>query len=133
MDEGFTVPIICRSVRAFNDGTEEMRAEELAPASPRFSPHIHVTKRVKLQPYTQTWVEVSTKRQVLILVEMLERLYNDNTSFTVACFADVCPEGPLKLLVENFGPKIVKLKSKQVLAMMETHPENLFESHISHP
>ena len=132
MDHGSTVPIIRKSSAPVGDDTKGTVEEELAPAAPRCSPRIRVTKRVKLQPDTQTWVEVVTKRQGLILVEPVERLYNDRTCLTAAGVADVRSNEPFKLLVANFGPKAVDLKPNQVVAMAETHPENLVESHISH-
>ena len=132
MDDGSTVPIIRKSSASVGDDTKGTVEEELAPAAPRCSPRIRVTKRVKLQPDTQTWVEVVTKRQGLILVEPVERLYNDRTCLTAAGVADVRSNEPFKLLVANFGPKAVDLKPNQVVAMAETHPENLVESHISH-
>ena len=132
MDDDSTVPIIRKSSASICDDTEVTEEEELAPAAPRCSPQIRVTKHVKLQPDTQTWVEVVTKRQGLILVEPVERLYNDKTCLNAAGVADVWSEEPFKLLVANFGPTSVDLKQNQVVSMAKTHLENLFESHISH-
>ena len=90
--DGSTVQIIRKSSSSVADDTEVTEEEELAPAVPRCSPLIRVTKRVRLQPNTQTSVKVFTKRQSLILVESVERLYNDNTCLTAAGVAHVRSE-----------------------------------------
>ena len=113
MDDGSTVQIIRKSSASVGNDTEVTEEEELSPAAPRCSPRIRVTKHLKLQTDTQAWVEVVKKQQGLILVEPVERLYNDKTCFTAAGVADVRPEEQFNLPVANFGPTYVDLKSNE--------------------
>ena len=90
-------------------------------------------KSVKLQSYTQTWFEVFLKRQRLILVEPLPKLYNEKTFLNEPGVANTRLDEPFKLLVTNVGPTTADWKSnKVVVEIAESHPKNLAEWHISY-
>ena len=131
LDDGSTVPIVRQSSRT--------QAQALLPEEQqdpkrvtRTSPKIKVMKLTRLQPASQTWVEVVTQREGTILVEPNEQLYNSSMCLTGTGIADVTAGKPFHVLVANFGERPIDLRPQQVVAMAGSHPEKLVESDISH-
>ena len=132
MEDGPLVPITLKSAAGPSVDNEMPQPEELAPETPRCSPHIRVKTRVKLQLDRQWFVKVSTKIQGLFLVEPFARLYENRLCLAAAGVAEVSPYEPLNFLIYRIGPSTDEMKPKKIVAMAEIHPYNLVESHISH-
>lgn len=131
MDDGSTVPIILQQSKPKTALTlpEE---REFNKRSHLVSTKIKMTRHVRLKHSTQTWVEVTTKREVTILVDSYKLLYRNVMSSHATGIANVDSQNPFRILVANFTDHTVVLLPHHVLAAAAAHPENLKESRMSH-
>lgn len=96
------------------------------------SPKIQVTKLIVLQPYTQTLVEVTSKRDGLMLVDPDPKLFTNQMCLVSAGVANVSSEKPFQVLFANFGRTPIGLCPLQAIVKAAAHPANLVKSHINH-
>ena len=79
MDDGSTVPIVRRPDKR-KEGSIPLPEEQVyVPAKERVSNKVVVHSEKRLQPNTQTWVEVTTDTHGLIQVEPLGKLFTTNS------------------------------------------------------
>ena len=128
MEDGTEVPIIrkpsTRSKEAAPLPYEEVEKATLPPAKTRICP----TKKHRLEPGTQTVVEVTCERQGDIVVRPAERLYETRQCLTANGVATVQPGVPFKVLVANFSSKVQYLNQGQLIAHADSHPDFTVDS-----
>lgn len=66
-------------------------------------PKIKVTKRIIIQPGTQTWVDVVAKQNGLVLVDLDLKIFTNKTCLVVTIIANVTGDNPFKVVLANFG------------------------------
>lgn len=131
MDDDSKIPIIGQSSKP--NTTVHIPDEQLfTPRTKRATRSIKVKTRVILQPPTQTWVALSTKRYVTILVDSYMPIYTNAMRLAGTCIGNVEPDQPFRILIANFGDHPIALLTHQVVGAASTHPEKQFESHMSH-
>ena len=98
----------------------------------RTSPKIKVTEFTRLPPESQTFVTVTTQREVLITVEPQQQLYEKQGCRTASGVAIVQPGQPFRILIANFNLHSFNLNRRQVVALASVHPEKIAESDVTH-
>ena len=106
--------------------------QEYVPSKGRLSPKVYVCKQTVIQPPKQTWVEVETARQGLILEEPIQKLYDNHMCLSGAGIANVTEGRTFRILVANFGEHPKTLLENQHIANASLHPTSIVESTISH-
>ena len=67
------------------------------------TPKVRVAIPVKLEPGTQTFVTVTTKRHGLMVLQPSEKLYQTNQVIVSNGVVQVEPDKPFRILLANFG------------------------------
>lgn len=88
--------------------------------------------RVKLQPRTQTRIEVSTEKKGTIMVEPYHPIYNKQLCLSETGIADVKSGQPFYILVANFGQQVIDLLQHKVVVYASKHQETILESYITY-
>lgn len=93
---------------------------------------IFTTKKNRLAPENQTWVNVKTAEACLITVEPLPRLYDRHNCVTVTGVYQAMHGKEFSILIAKFSSKPVYLIEGQVVAEAAEHPVVHMESIVSH-
>ena len=135
LDDGTTVPIVSKTTTRKQDAKKEIpipEEQQYTPRKGRVNQKIKVEKEVTLQPGEQTWVQVTTKRHGLILVESINRLTGAHLCATGTGVARVEPDKPFRILISNFGNHPYQVRKGQHVANAASHPTAMLETNMSH-
>jgi len=131
MDDGCMVPIVRNPSKA-NTDVPFPEEQQFVKHRDRISPKVKATKRTRLHPGMQTWVEVTTDREGTIMIEPNDQLYHNLLCRAGTGIMDVKRDQPFHILVANFAEHPIDILPRQVVAYTSDHPETLTKSHISH-
>ena len=131
MDDETNVPILRTSFRKANAVPLPLE-QEFVPKKKRLSKRLAVAEAVVIQPRTQTWVNVISERQGLVLIERDKGLFAKHNCPAATGVHQIEEGKPFGIQVGNFCNNLFQLLLNQTIARVENHPPNLAESHISH-
>ena len=132
MNDGTTVPIISKPTARASQSPPLPEEQQFVPLPGKVSNKIQVHERTYIPSETQAWVQVTTQKEGLILVDSLPKLYENDMCLAGAGVTEVEPNKLFQILVANFGKHRKLLLPKQQVATAKPHPTTLVESNISH-
>ena len=130
--DGTTISIIRGATNRNSIHPSIPKEEQVLPKKKSSSRRVQVVNQVTLQPNSQTWVDVTTQVNGLILVQPKPKLYDTHNCLAGTGVAQVQSDKPFRILVANFSDHPKKLLYKQVIADAEPHPSNIVEGYVSH-
>ena len=131
LDDGSTVPIVRRPLKRDSTAPPLPAAQEYTPAKGRASPKVKCSRAVILQPGTQTWVEVTTDRNGLLVVQPHDKLYQTGRVLATNGIVEVEPHQKFHLLMANFGTNPYRVTKGQVIATVLPHPMGIIPTKVS--
>lgn len=107
--KGSIVPIVC-TLSGRNSKVSPLDGEELikTKCNGRSLTKIKYTTQITIQSDNKTWVELSMKREILILVDPISKLFTNQICFLVSWLANVTYKKPFQILDDNFGWTLIK-------------------------
>lgn len=88
----------------------------------RPSTKIKVTKRIVVQSDTQTWVEVTSNRDGLILFDPDLKRFTKTMCLVAAGVPNVAGDKRFKILVANFASTLVELSPRKAQPLRTLRP-----------
>ena len=131
LEDGSTIPIVRRPLRREPDAPKLPAVQEYVTPKGRVSPNIRVARAVTLQPGTQTWVEVTSEKSGLVVVQPHEKLYQTGNICATNGVIHIEPKQSFRILLANFGLSPYRLAKNQVVAAALPHPTGIIPSNIS--
>ena len=131
LDDGSTVPIVRRPSRRPDSMPKLPAAQEYITPEGRASPKVKCARAVVLQPGTQTWVEVTSDKSGLMVVQPHEKLYQTGNICASNGVIHVEPHRTFRILVANFGAAPYKMAKNQIVAVALPHPTGIIPTKIT--
>ena len=127
---GQTVPIVRRPLARPPTQPPLPASQEYGKEGGRTTPKVRVATPVKLEPGTQTFVTVTTKRHGLMVLQPSEKLYQTNQVIASNGVVQVEPDKPFRILLANFGQAPYTLCKGQVVGTLLPHPTALIPTRM---
>ena len=115
---GTTITILRTSVRKAN-AVPLPPEQEFVRQKKRLSARLTVVQPVVLQPGSQAWVIVKSKRRGLVLIESDGSLFEKHNCAAATGVHQIKEGGPFGILVANFGNHRLQLLSNQTISRVE--------------
>ena len=130
LDDGSTVPIVRRPLSRPPTAPPLPKEQEYRKDSGRTSPSIRVEKATTLAPGTQTFVSCVSQRHGTMIIEPIERLYENHLLAPTNGVVHVEPNRPFRILIANFGSTPKRLCKNQVVGNLLPHPPVIVPTHL---
>ena len=128
--DGSTIPIVRRPMKRHASAPPLPAVQEHA-AQGRDTTKVKVCKAVKLLPWTQTWVNVTTPKSGLILLQPYDKLYESGLILETNGVAQVDKDRPFRILIANFGNNPYQLAKNQVVGTALPHPAAIIPTRVT--
>lgn len=130
MDDGTTVPIVRRVMRRGPKFVALPPDLEYDRTGGRVSDKVRVATSVKIPAHSQTWVQVTTKKHGLVVLQPLPSLFEKQKLSCTNGVVQVEPDRIFKVLIANFAPYEQRVVKNQIVGTILPHPTAVVPSHI---
>lgn len=132
LDYATTLPIILKPSPSPQNGPPVPEYQQVIPRLKRVCPKIKTVHKIVLSAESQTWVQVTTKKEGLIFVTPTRNTYDHHLCLSATAVAKVKPDDLFRILGANFSKKSKILLQNQHIADLKSHPTALLESDATH-
>ena len=128
LDDGSTVPIIRVPSTRARDAVPLPAPLRYPTAADPPAPKVHASRSYKLQPRSQTWIEVVSKHHGVGVVEPLPLLYERQSIALANGIVQTMPGQKFRILIANFSDHVRAVQRNQVVGHVLPDPQALAPS-----